>query len=360
MKKIYVFIASAMMLASCGAPCTRVCAELEERQNWEGAQLYGDIASISATSYELAGSYGRTVKVELMSQKLVEFNQRGDVLLSTEYDIDSTLIERHEYRYDERGYLAEYSYQDDGYKFSRRFLRDNFGSVVERDLLKADGTLEERHTITYDNAGNVVADADFDENNQLQGRNESKYGKANKLVETKRYARSGELVRRDVYTYDAQGRTAEIVSYDVFDNLEGRQVFTYGENGRDNEKITYDARGAIDYRVVERYDERGNLVELSSYDDKGLTESFAYVYDDANRILEEKRLTSDGLILSQQNFKYNDNGLLIEYVDDDKFHGQYSVTTYRYDDKNNLVEEMSYSGVRRVPEYVVEYVINYR
>ena len=38
----------------------------------------GDIVTIAETSYELAGSYGRTVKTELISQKLVEFNERGD------------------------------------------------------------------------------------------------------------------------------------------------------------------------------------------------------------------------------------------------------------------------------------------
>ena len=357
-----MFIALAMMLASCGTPCTRVCAELEERQNWDGAQLFGDIASIKETTYELAGSYGRTVKTNLVSEKIVEFNERGDVIMSVECDrdIDSTLVEKLDYCYDSKGYLAEFTNQGDGYKFSRKYLRDKFGSVVECDLLKADGTLETRHTIAYDNAGNVVAEADYDEDNVLQNRDEKRYDKTNKLVETKRYSRSGELVRRDVYTYDAQGRLAEIVEYDTFDNLEGREVYTYGDNGRDNEKVVYNAIGALDSRVVERYDERGNCVELSTYDVNGLTESFAYAYDEANNLLEETRSTTNGLVLSQTSLKYNDKGLLIEYIDNDKFNGQYSVTSYRYDDKDNLIEKMSYSGIRRVPDSVIEYAINYR
>ena len=360
MKRISIFIALAMIFVSCGAPSNRVCVELEERQNWDGAKLYGDIATIAETSYELAGSYGRTVKTELISQKLVEFNERGDLLLSVEYDIDSTLIEKLEYRYDTKGYLAEYVNHGDGYKFSNRYLRDDYGAIVERDLLKADGSIEMRYTSVYDSSGNVVENVDYDSDGMVVNHVVTKYDKANRPVEVKRFARSGEILRRDVYSYDAQGRVAETLVYDTFDALEGHQVYTYGENGLDKECVTYNANSAVDSRVVERYDERGNLVELINYDGGVVVESIQNIFDEANNIVEERRTTTNGVVLSLKNYKYNEAGLLIEYIDDDKFHGQYNVTSYRYDDKNNLIEEMSYAGARRVPQYVVEYVITYR
>ena len=74
MKRLTAILALAMIsfVVSCGNHEGRAHLELEERQNWDGAELYGDIANIVETSYELAGSYGRTVKTELISKKYVE------------------------------------------------------------------------------------------------------------------------------------------------------------------------------------------------------------------------------------------------------------------------------------------------
>ena len=154
MRRLTAILALAMIsfMVSCGNHEGRAHLELEERQNWEGVELYGDIANIVETSYELAGSYGRTVKTELISKKYVEFNERGDLRLSVEYDVDSLLLEKIEYTYDHKGYLAEHQYQGDGYKFSNRYLRDDYGYVVERTLLKGDGTVDPAFIDEYVNA----------------------------------------------------------------------------------------------------------------------------------------------------------------------------------------------------------------
>ena len=96
MKRPAMFIALAMtfVLISCGGSANRQMLEIAERQNWEGAKLSGSISRITETTYELAAVYGRKIKTELLSQKFTDFNERGDVVLSEEYDIDSMLLEK--------------------------------------------------------------------------------------------------------------------------------------------------------------------------------------------------------------------------------------------------------------------------
>ena len=363
MRRLTAILALAMIsfMVSCGNHEGRAHLELEERQNWEGVELYGDIANIVETSYELAGSYGRTVKTELISKKYVEFNERGDLRLSVEYDVDSLLLEKIEYTYDHKGYLAEHQYQGDGYKFSNRYLRDDYGYVVERTLLKGDGTVDIHYAMTYDKKGNLHERVDYDSNGLVVGRVCTQYNDDNKPVESQRYNGGGELKRREVYTYDAAGRLSEYLACDALDVVESRQEYTYGDNGRDEDVVVYDANGAFESHVARRYDSNDNLIELITYNADGtVVESSATLYNANNQVIEVRHIAANDDVLSLKSYIYDDNGLLVEFTDDDIFHDQYTVTRYRYDKKNNLVEETCFATPRRIAQYVVEYAITYR
>ena len=80
----------------------------------------------------------------------------------------------------------------------------------------------------------------------------------------------------------------------------------------------------------------------------------------SNNLVEERRTTANDVVLSIKSSRYNDKGLVVEFIDDDRFHGQYTIMNYSYDDKGNLVEEVCYYGSRRVPQFVIEYDITYR
>ena len=271
MRRSCVAIAAAMSVfaMSCGSSGNRVSLELAEHQNWEGAKLHGNIAYIAEVQYELAGSYGRVVKTELMSQKLVEFNERGDVTLSAEYDIDSMLLERREYIYDDKGYVLDYVHQGEGYKFENKYKRDKYGYVVERNLLKADGSLDMRYTTEYDACGNVVEEAQYSSDNVLQRKVETEYDDQHKPVEVRRYSGDGTLQRSEEYAYDSNGRLMQWHEYDTFDKLESRKAISYGANGKDEDVVVYDGNGGFDSRYVNRYDANGNLVEYVTYDSNG-------------------------------------------------------------------------------------------
>ncbi len=361
MKRLSVFVALAVVLTvmSCGVT-HRSQLTLSERQNWDGAKLNGNISQIVENSYELAGSYGRTVKTELISQKLIEFNERGDLIASVEYDIDSLLIERKEYQYDDRGYTIYDASQGDGYKFANRYTRDEYGYVVDRDLLKGDGSLDIRYAYKYDGFGNLEETILYDAQGDVESGIVTSYDDSNRPAEVLRYTRHGQLQRRETFIYAANGNLSEHLIYDEYDNLDGRHVYTYGINGRDEECTSYDGNGMFESRVSQRYDENDNLVEYTTYDaDGAVIERKSCTYDSLNHIVEEYRTTND-TVLSICKYVYDDKGLLIEYIDDDKFHGQFSVVTYRYDDMGNVVEEVGYSGERRIAQYVVEYAITYR
>lgn len=363
MKRFCVAIAVAMsvFVVSCAETGSRVSIAVEEHQNWDGAKLYGNVAHIASTQYELAGSYGRFVKTELMSQKSVEFNERGDVTLEAEYDIDSMLIERRAYQYDEKGYLVDYVYEDEGSRSENRYLRDVYGYVVERNLLKADGSLDTRYTTKYNANGDVVEEARYSSDNAMERKVVTEYDAKHNPQKVFNYSGDGTMLRREVYAYDESGRLVELSEYDTYDNVESRKVVTYGENGKDEDVVVYDCNGACDSHYANRYDESGRLVEHTTYDAKGaIIERKASVYDANNNVVEQVVTTANDVVLKVVTNKYDDKGLLVQAIEDDRLHGKYDMMLYAYDSQNNLIRETNYYGKRLEPQYVVEYVITYR
>jgi hypothetical protein len=102
-------------------------------------------------------------------------------------------------------------------------------------------------------------------------------------------------------------------------------------------------------------------VEHTTYDAKGaIIERQANVYDANNNVVEQVVTTANDVVLKVVTNKYDDKGLLVQAIEDDRLHGKYDMMLYAYDSQNNLIRETNYYGKRLEPQFVIEYAITYR
>lgn len=409
MTRFSTVLLSFVALLMCGCVSMlgsqRVSVEIPERQNWNGATLHGDIAQIEEISTELTGRYGAETMGDEQGRTTTVFNLRGDVLTITTMDAevagtddaefdeifremmaeelieaDTTsmdnvevaantaeaearvmITEGYTYTYDEDGYLLSSLYSYDGGAMEHRYTLDDYGCVVLDEQYEDSGKLETRTRIIYDDCGNEIERIVENGEGRVTLKVALIYDDANRCVEELRYDEYDELQRRMERKYDAQGRIEEILTFDAYDMSDGSTKYSYGENGRDVEYTVYDAAGEFEERVVERYDVSGNILEHGRYDAEGkVIESSLRTYDEANKLTEVRRIVNGDNLLSVSTYKYDDSGRMIEAVDEDKLYATYLTTVYNYDEQGNLVEERVYSGKKREPQYVIEYVISYR
>ena len=83
--------------------------EAPERQGWweEDFPLYGDVESVTITTYELKDRFGELIRGNVDSSCKYYFNAAGDVIESAVYNSDGSLNDKTIYEYDSEGNIIE-------------------------------------------------------------------------------------------------------------------------------------------------------------------------------------------------------------------------------------------------------------
>ena len=160
-------------------------------------------------------------------------------------------------------------------------------------------------------------------------------------------------------------------SYDVSEKGKKslRTEFEYDENGRKISEKSYDVDGSLDRHIVYLYDVHGNLVKQTAYNARdiviseleyvyneqgGIIEerenSIVSIYDGKGNLLLEKYKTNDGEEGINHEFRYSEDGLLLEYND---YTSEYR-ELYSYDSLGRPIktEYYSYGALEKEDIYV--------
>ena len=124
MKRLFFAIAlvavSCLSLSACAtdskkesnsesmSACAIAKPEAPERQGWrEDIPLYGDVESVTVTSYKFEDKFGEVVRGDIWRSEKYYFNKAGDVIEMDQYYPDGSLMGKDVYKYDTSGNMIE-------------------------------------------------------------------------------------------------------------------------------------------------------------------------------------------------------------------------------------------------------------
>lgn len=153
----------------------------------------------------------------------------------------------------------------------------------------------------------------------------------------------GKKSLRAEFEYDENGRKISEKSYDIDGNLDRRIVYLYDVHGNLLKQTTYDARDIVMQEYENVYNEQGRII-------KSREGHIWNIYDDRGELLLEKYVSDEGDEEINREWRYSENGLLLEYID---FSCEYR-ELHSYDSLERPIktEYYSYESLEREDIYV--------
>lgn len=273
------------------------------KTGWEKYNLMKKVEFYSEGYYTAEVRFGEIQSTTLIEKLAVKFDDKGNKIEEKLYSSDSSLLDHVAHAYNDQGNLIESKLYD--YKGVKKnittYKYNDKGNLIEENFCKVEGVVKYARFYVYDVKGNRIE---------------------------KSYYSDGILEDKTLFNYDSKGNCISWNEFDKAGNLQGRRTFFF--------------------------DNIGNLVEERHYYNENLQEKSVFKYDAMGNKIETYKLSSDK---TTTKIKYDVQGNQIEQT-------QYNSssdtaerkTSYKYDDKNNLIEEIYEDGnFKRRKHWIYEY-----
>jgi len=196
-----------------------------------------------------------------------------------------------------------------------------------------------------------------------------------RLIEEITWSGKDEIESKTLYEYDSKGRVIkEMNYYDEEEFSDGRELAYNDQDQLEMIRIKY-ADGS---ETIQKYERQPNINRISYYsEDNELEYTEERKVDENNNLLEFTKYDSSNKPEHKVNFIYDDYSRMIETRDNNIGEDFRSFTRLEYDDRNNLVKEITYTEKGKVMssrfstynekdelieeevnDYIISYVIN--
>jgi YD repeat-containing protein len=155
------------------------------------------------------------------------------------------------------------------------------------------------------------------------------------------------LSLKNVFKYDANGNMTELINYSGDGKLVST-IKTYDANGYPISEETILSNGNVDVRSTIKADTKGNKIEQNDVkaDPTGTLFNFKqfYSYDEKGQLVERAAYRDNGAFFYKYGFTYDASGNKTEWTRLGPNNSISGKVVYKYNDKNNLIEQNEYEG----------------
>lgn len=225
---------------------------------------------------------------------------------------------------------------------------DQAGNMVREAEYGPDGELDWICSYSYDSAGRLVEEVIYTDGNVVEGKTVHTYGADSRLAEVAEFGEDNEVEFKTSYTYEASTLVEETRA-DESGQKSGCCKHKYDAKGNRVETIEYDADENPVTKVAYKYNGDSCLIEETIYacedSECELDSSIVYVYDDQKRLIE-RQIKNDEMVFDKVDYKYDAKNNIVEENfferDDIEDEGYSTRVVYEYDDQDNIIKETEY------------------
>ncbi len=261
------------------------------------------------------------------------------LLYKTAFPIQPTIVERNNNKDIKStiAWKAESSTSNSGIMVSYTEFNKEGNKIVTENY-NSDGSFSERITYSYNDAGNLTEEVNY----KLPPKAKNQIFYYDKNKEKKTFLDLSNLIvnYRNKLVYDKKGNIIENIKYNAEDEIKSRLIYEYTNSGKLLLEINANSDSTVFSKKNNKYNIDGNLSETALLRFYSIDAEKQYIYDEKNNKIEEKSFTS-GNTFSGQSFDESHNSAELEIMNSDG--SIFNRTTYKYNEKREQIEKTSYN-----------------
>lgn len=244
---------------------------------------------------------------------------KGNISVVTTYDKEGNQVEVvnynsgkistiQKYAYDIKGNKSEYTNFDANKKvntYSQTFLYNDKGNVVRENGF--DGLSPYHVDHEYDSLNRPIDICKYDSNKLVEEQWLYTYQDSTTLITI---LKKNKLTNKQRIVYNPKGQKIEEVRLDPNDKEIRKTTYAYTPNGRVEKRLEY-ISGNLRYTHNYVYDDENKLVEVIQIDPNGKHFSYStYKYDQKGNLLQEQWSENKGIEYSKKDSTYDPQSIL--------------------------------------------------
>ena len=187
------------------------------------------------------------------------------------------------------------------------------------------------------------------------------YDEKDNLIEVRKYyIESGDPWERTIHKYNNDGSIAETIHKDYFYNYQTTTTYIYKYNEKgdiiEENQVSTSNMSEATTNSRRKYDNKGNLIEYVVWYENS---KYYPLINEHNPVIKDVFEYDDTGKRIREDVKYNDKGDIIEGLR--HWYGDYykNKYEYKYDEKGNWIERITYEKDTRTPIILTERIIEY-
>ncbi len=225
-----------------------------------------------------------------------------------------------------------------GYKTTETHYDKN-GNAIEVINYRSNGKISSRLLYKYNNKNLRTEYVMYQQLNrpELEVSYKQQFHYNEKNLKTHEVVFDGQSSYRIIYEYYPNDELKEIVKYGVGNKVDERWVYTYKDNVQEINIFKPDK--VLSSIMRKEFDENGNILLDIRLNNKGNElQRVVNKYDGKNRLVETAEFYS-GKMTKKQEFKYNNQDLVVEVIQHNPDGSSFTQSKYQYDKNGSLIEE---------------------
>ncbi|MBN1340502.1 MAG: hypothetical protein JXA03_14325 [Bacteroidales bacterium] len=229
-------------------------------------------------------------------------------------------------------HLDEDGFEWKNSKYSHTEFDPGGNAILEMKFFKS-GEVEEKYEYAYDENGRIIEEKEYlDESNVAEHRTIERNGEGKATRDTLRYQDGSEEITE--YIYNQEGRLTGKITRNEDGEIEKQENYEY-VNGLLAKKTESEYGEPVSDETY-RYHDNGKVKERIRHNE-GEEAVFVNTFDPEGRIMEAKRYDTGNKLLGRTSYTYDESGKPARITEESK--GGISVTEIGYDHIGNAVTE---------------------
>lgn len=216
-----------------------------------------------------------------------------------------------EYEYDSQGFMVLELMREADLSVSSRktFEADQKGRRLKEHSHYADGSYD-TITYTYDDNDQLVKKVAVDDEGQVEFTELFEYSDG-RLVREAWLDEDDFLAKETLMQYDDEGLLDESVVRDLVEGTEIRKEFVHDEKGLGKGYVAYNENDEPVERVVLKYDDQGQLIEVVD-ENKRQKNTTHMEYDPQGMVVKQEEYDLNGQLVNRVERTYDDQGRILQ------------------------------------------------